>query len=98
QAYEAGDPFAAYVWLNSLQKLAVGLCSIINAVSPELIILGGGMAKAGDSLFGPLAKFMEIYEWRPGGEATPIRQAQLADYAGAIGAASYALNESFTHS
>lgn len=93
EAYEQGDPYAAYVWLTSVQKLCVGICSIINAFSPEAVIIGGGVVKAGDALFKPLASFMEVYEWRPEGQATPIYQAAFADYAGAIGAACYALNK-----
>lgn len=93
KAYEKGDTLATYVWLQSIKNLAVGISSILNAVSPELIILAGGMTKAGDSLFKPLASFMEIFEWRAAGAQVPIKPAFFSDYAGAIGAASYALEE-----
>jgi glucokinase len=90
-AYENGDSMAKDWWLESIQKLAAGLASLINILSPELIILGGGIsAGAGNSLLEPLEKFMEDYEWRPGNYRTKITNAKLGSYAGAMGAAFFA--------
>jgi glucokinase len=90
EAYQTGDTFATYLWLDAIKKLAVGLSSICNSLSPERIILGGGIIKAEEALMQPLADFMELYEWRPGGKKTPIFIAKYQDYAGAIGAAVFA--------
>lgn len=91
EAYENGSPDATTWWLESVQKLAVALASLTNILSPELIILGGGItAGAGNSLLEPLEKFMSRYEWRPGGYQTKIKEAKLGAYAGAIGAAYFA--------
>ncbi len=87
KAYEAGDPMAIYWWLSSVKRLSVGLASLINAFSPELIVLGGGIATAGKALFDPLDQFISFVEWQPGGLHTPIKPAQHEKYAGAIGAA-----------
>lgn len=87
QAYQEGDAMAVYWWLSSVKRLSVGLASLINAFSPELIVLGGGVAAAGKALFEPLDRFMSFFEWQPGGYRTQIRPARLAKYAGAIGAA-----------
>lgn len=89
--YQQGDPFASFLWLTSVQKLACTLASLVNLISPDVIVLGGGIAKAGDALYQPLASFMDVYEWQPGGQRTPIRQAVFDDYAGAVGAALFAL-------
>jgi len=91
EAYTRGDLFATYLWLEAVRKLSLGISSLINAFSPELVILGGGITSAGKALFEPLEKFMEIYEWRPGGCKTPIEKASLGGYAGAIGAATFAM-------
>ncbi len=90
-AYRQHDPFAVWLWLDSVRKLAIGICGIINAFSPELVVLGGGITQAAEDLYQPLAKFMDLYEWRPGGQAVPVIQAHFGDMAGAIGAASFAL-------
>lgn len=94
-AYENNDPKAKIWWFESVQKLAVSLASLTNILSPELIVLGGGVtAGAGNSLLEPLNKFMADYEWRPGGYQTKIKEAKLGGYAGAIGAAFFAKNNS----
>jgi glucokinase len=90
EAYKRGEAKATYWWLESINKLAVGISSIINAFSPEVVVIGGGVTGAGDSLFGPLNDFMALYEWRPTKESTRIVKAQLGEYAGAIGAALFA--------
>ncbi|TVR49686.1 MAG: ROK family protein [Puniceicoccaceae bacterium] len=61
--------------------------SIINAVDPEAVILGGGIARAGETLLGPLRDNLREVEWVPSGEPVPIRFAQLDEWAGALGAA-----------
>jgi glucokinase len=93
EAYRRGDTFATWVWLNSVQQLSVALSSLVNALSPQIIVLAGGITLADDALFGPLNSFMDLYEWRPGGKQTPIVQAQFGDMAGAIGAASFAITK-----
>jgi glucokinase len=92
EAYKRGDYFAQWVWLSSVRKLAIGLGSLINCFSPDLVVLGGGITQAENDLLEPLARFMEHYEWRPGGQTTPIKIAQFGDMAGAIGAASFAIS------
>jgi len=96
-AYSSGDEYATEVWLKSVKKLAVGLCSLINILAPELIVLGGGIAQSDQQLFKPLSQFMSLYEWRPDGNATPIIKAKFNDVAGAIGAASFALQRTVIH-
>lgn len=93
EAYRKGDHWATHLWLHSLQKLAVALASLVNAFSPEMIVLSGGITLADDALYGPLADFMDIYEWRPGGKKTPIVQAYFGDMSGAIGSASFAMSK-----
>lgn len=90
-AYEKGDEKAKVWWLESVEKLAVGLASLTNILSPEIIVLGGGItAGAKEALLQPLETFMERYEWRPGGYNTKIVAAKLGAFAGAMGAAFFA--------
>lgn len=90
-AYESGDEFAQYIWLSSVKSLSVAICSLINALSPEAVVLAGGITLAGDSLYKPLHKFLDIFEFRPAGKTTQILQAKYSEMSGSIGAASYAL-------
>jgi glucokinase len=90
EAYRKGDPFARSVWLVSLKKLAIGIACITNILSPECVILAGGIAECGNDLFEPLENFLSLYEWRAGAGKTLILRSQFGDMAGAIGAAFYA--------
>jgi glucokinase len=91
QAYERGDAFACEVWLASVRRLAVGIAGFINVLSPEAVIIGGGISKADEVLLKPLNDYLDRYEWRPLGKKTPVVLAQHSDLAGALGAAGFAL-------
>jgi len=90
EAHVAGDAEATRVWLRSVYRLACAIASIANAVDPEVVILGGGIARAGDALLHPLEKFLADVEWRPLG-GVRVEIAALAEMAGALGAAQRAL-------
>lgn len=88
--FRNGNSYAAEIWLTSVRKLAIALASLTNILSPEMIILGGGITEAGKDLFEPLEKYMAQYEWRTGGNKTEIVKAQFGDLSGALGAACFA--------
>lgn len=94
EAYSQGESFATWLWLDSVRKLAISIASSINLISPEAVIIGGGIGQAGDALMKPLGHFLDLYEWRPGGKRTPLIPAQFSDMAGALGAAAFALSKS----
>lgn len=87
RAYEAGNPFAASVWIRSVRALAAAIVSFGNVLDPEVVILGGGVARSGESLFGPLRTLLDEWEWRPGGTGLKLVPAELGEWAGAFGAA-----------
>ena len=97
-AYNNNDDFAKEVWLKSVRQLAIGLASITNILSPEMIVLGGGIAEAGEMLFEPLTKYMTQFEWRTGGNRVEIAKATYSDFAGAVGAANFAMSKALDKS
>lgn len=94
EAYKRGDTFAVWLWLSSVRKLAISISSLVNILSPQAVVIGGGISIAGDSLMKPLQDFLNEYEWQPGGKKTELRFAEFSDLAGAIGAAGFALSKS----
>lgn len=86
-AHVEGDELATKVWLRSVKHLSAAIASIINAVDPETVILGGGIARAGGALFDPLSRFLDNFEWRPNGHRVRVIPAALGERAGAIGVA-----------
>lgn len=93
EAYKNGDQFAKEVWMKSVRQLGIGLASLANILSPEVIVIGGGIAEAGNDLFLPLNEWMKKFEWQPNGKITSIVKAACGDRAGAIGAADFAMNK-----
>jgi glucokinase len=93
KALRSGDNYAKEIWLTSVKKLAIGLASLTNILSPEVIVLGGGITEANEYLFDPLNEYLNQYEWRTGGNKTTIVKAMHGDLAGAIGAACFAVQQ-----
>jgi len=92
EAIENGDDEAEKIWLKSLKGLATAICSFSNILDPEAVILGGGIAKAGDRLFVPLREYLDPLLWKTDDYEIKLLPAQLGDLAGAYGAAANALN------
>jgi glucokinase len=96
KAYQNGDADATEIWLRSVRGLAAGIVSLINVTDPEVVILGGGIARAGAALFDPLQACLDQWEWRPTGSRVRIVAAQLGAFAGAVGAARHALRTNYS--
>jgi glucokinase len=92
-AVESDDKAAEAMWLKSVRALACAVASFVNILDPEAVILGGGIARAGRTLFEPLQKFLDEVEWQPGGRRVQLLPAQLGEMAGAFGAAAHALKK-----
>jgi glucokinase len=63
------------------------VASLVNVADPEVVIIGGGIATAGDALFVPLNEGLDRFEWRPHGRRVRVVAALLGEHAGALGAA-----------
>lgn len=94
RAFSEGDAGAAGFWLDTMQALAAGLVSLANVLDPAVVVIGGGIAAAGEVLFGPLRDRVHAMEWRTAAAPLAIVPAVLGDKAGAIGAARFALGQS----
>jgi len=93
EAARQGDAEANAIWDRSVEALACGIGSLINVLDPEVVIVGGGIAVAGEMLFGPLRDMVKRVEWSLQGEHVTIVPAALGEYAGAVGAAWNAMRE-----
>ena len=90
----AGDPYAAEVLQRCGFWLGVGIASLVNALDPALVVIGGGAMQAGDLLLGPArAAYLERLIGRVHRATPDIVRAQLGDEAGIIGAALLAMDD-----
>ena len=80
QALEVIGQFAWWV--------ALGVANVVNILDSEVVVIGGGLAEAGDLLLDPIrAAYDELVMGGAHRELVPIVQAQLGERAGAWGAA-----------
>jgi glucokinase len=96
--YEAvvlGDPFANEVMRETVRFLGAGVASIINILNPEMVVITGGVTRAGDHLFVPLRAEVRRRAFRVSQEACQIVPAQLPGLAGVIGAAAIFKKETY---
>lgn len=93
-AHQRGDDaLATELWTGSIRALAAGVASLVNVADPEVVILGGGIARAGSALFDPLNVLLDQFEWRPHGRRVRVVPAALGEHAGALGAAWNAMGD-----
>lgn len=88
EAAQQGDSLATRIVDDYISHLAAGISTFITIFRPEIIILGGGIAHAGDFLLEPLNR--KLYASTFAAEEIgipPIIRAQLGNDAGVIGAA-----------
>ncbi len=83
-AVEAGDPRALAVWRHAVDALAAGLVTGLTLLDPRVLIVGGGLAEAGETLLAPLrAAVAERLTFQ---QLPLIVPAALGDAAGCLGA------------
>ncbi|OUQ34635.1 ROK family glucokinase [Faecalibacterium sp. An122] len=84
-AARAGDALAAKEVDQMTDDLGLALAIIAATADPEVFLVGGGVARAGDVLFQPLTERYKTYAFKSCRE-TPIKQASLGNDAGIYGA------------
>ncbi|BCX49508.1 glucokinase [Haloferula helveola] len=87
----AGDPVALQLWDEIARRLACALVNCCWLLNPRAIIIGGGVAKAGDLLFTPLTNHIYSQLSAPFKDHLMILPARFGNEAGIIGAATLGL-------
>ena len=85
-----GDPLARSVWDETTAALGRALAVMINVMEPQLVILGGGVTRAGDALLLPVRHAALSQAMRPAGAAARVELSAHGDTVGVVGAAASA--------
>lgn len=88
----SGDPLSLSVFGSAARYLGIGVVNALHAFDPEILVIGGGVSRAGDLLFGPVRKVINERAMAPY-RNTPVVPAALGDDAGLVGAAVLVLTE-----
>lgn len=86
EAAKQGDAVAKRIFTIMGEYLGIGLASVVNLLNPEKIIIGGGVAEAGDVLFDPIKETIIKRTLPISGSTVQVVPAQLGNSAGVIGA------------
>jgi glucokinase len=68
------------------RRLGAGIGSLVNIFNPELVVIGGGFAAAGDFVLDPAREILQREALAGAGYRVPIVRAELGTAAGLIGA------------
>ncbi len=86
-AASQGDATAQWIVESAVRKLAAAMAGLMHALDPEVIIIGGQVASAGETLLAPLRR--EVAKRTAGllRREVPIVPTMMADPSGVVGAA-----------
>jgi glucokinase len=91
EAADQGDTEAANILDEAMTYLGIGMANLVNLFNPELIVIGGGLTKMGERLFGPVRSIIDQRAFPASAQAVRVAPAELGDDAGVLGAAAVAM-------
>jgi len=86
-AAQQGDTAARAVFERAAQALGVGLAGLVNVFNPEIIVIGGGLAAAGDLIFDTVRDTITRYAMRQISPDVSVVPSALGTRTGILGAA-----------
>ncbi|NIU59247.1 MAG: ROK family protein, partial [Phycisphaerae bacterium] len=89
-AAQNGDSLALEVVLKAATYLGIGMVNLVNIFNPEMIIIGGSLARVGDLLLEPARRVVRERAFQLSARLVRIVPAQLGDDAAVIGATIFA--------
>jgi glucokinase len=90
-AAAAGDDLAAEVFWRAADTLGIAVLNLIHILSPEVVVIGGGVSQAGPLLFGPVRDRVERDAMPSTIEGVRIVPPGLGQDGGLIGAVTLAM-------
>jgi glucokinase len=91
-AAAAGDPIAHAVWTETVDLLGSAVTDLVNVFEPDLVVLGGGVTRAGAMLLDPVRDQVAREAMGPAAGAARVALAGLGDLVGVVGAAAVAVD------
>jgi glucokinase len=88
-----GDEAAASVLNEAGVWLGIGLAGFVNVFNPEVIAIGGSVAKAGERILEPARQEVYLRARSPSRDLVRIQEATLGTESGVLGAAALARDE-----
>jgi glucokinase len=90
EAAAAGDPVAARIWDETMEILGSAIANILDVFNPELVVLGGGVTRAGRQLLDPVREIGRSLAMAPAARSGEVVLAGLGEDLGVVSAAAVA--------
>lgn len=85
EAAHLGDTVAKDVLAEAIHYLGIGLVNLVNLLNPKMIIVGGGVAEAGEIFLNPLREIITNNAIPPAAAVVTLKKAELGVEAGVTG-------------
>lgn len=95
RAAKEGDKLAFNIMEKTGEYLGIGIANMVNIFNPQLVVIGAGVAQAGDILLEPLKRTVKARALELSSSMVDIKVSKLGDNAGALGAAILVLKDIF---
>lgn len=92
RAAAAGDTLAAAVWEETTALLGQAVTDLVNLFEPHVVVLGGGVTRAGSLLLDPVRETVHATAMPPAAAAVEVCLAGLGDEVCVVGAGARALD------
>jgi len=92
-AAKQGDAVAWEIFDRAMEYLGLGIASLINLFTPEVVVIGGGVAQAGEILFDRVRKTVFARSMNKIAEGLVIKPATFGPKAAVMGAVSLILRD-----
>lgn len=95
QAAQTGDALARELVEHGALQLGIRVATIVNLLNPEVVVIGGGIEKAGAMLLEPIWRAVKRYAYEEPASLVDVLPAKLGEDAVALGAACWVIREIF---
>ena len=92
-AAKSGDRLGKEIVREATEYIGIAISNAVNFIDPELIILEGGVTKAGDILINGIKRIVERRQMKYAGRKLSIVASKMVEDAAAIGAAAVLIGE-----
>ena len=86
KAAKRGDKLAINIWKEVGSNVGIGLASVVNVLNPQIIVIGGGLSKAGSVLFNSIINTTKKRAFDIFSKDLLIKRAKFIEDAGTVGA------------
>jgi glucokinase len=85
-AAKKGDGLANELVRDTARYLGAGIATLLNVINPDVVVVAGGVTRAGETLFAPLRTEVRRRAFKAAVDAARIVPAELPGNAGVVGA------------